>query len=222
MVDTCILCWWLHIVSRRCNMVRRQTCKRLSSTLHCTSRQFKMVLCSSIHSQNCSPAKYRLWLCSHQTFAGKWIHRTKAVVGIVPTWLSCCGRSSQVRLTDLRPTLPPHKWGSASRVALPSVAPGPGYGPVAVRVLTDGKRRRGGGPALVPGPASVHFQRHGVSIILASPGAITEAALHWHRCARQVTGGSQPPWRGWACTSQRWRMISKSDKFFLLLLFFQH
>lgn len=32
----------------------------------------------------------------------------------------------------------------------------PSHGPVTVRALTDGKRGRGGGPALVPGPASIH------------------------------------------------------------------
>lgn len=79
-------------------------------------------------------------LYCHQAFAGKKIHRTKAVIWIRPTCLICCGRSSQVRLANLCPTLPLHKWGAASRVVLPCVAPGPGHGPVAVRALTDGKR----------------------------------------------------------------------------------
>lgn len=47
----------------------------------------------------------------------------------------------------------------------PAIAGGPtvlslphlGHGPVAVQTLTDGCRRRGDGPALVLGPASIHL-----------------------------------------------------------------
>lgn len=92
MVDTCILCWWLYIVFRRCNMVRRQTSIRLSSTLHCTPRQFKMVFQSSIHSHTRSPAVYRLWFyrfCSHQTFAGKWYtEQRQSLEFCPPAWVA--------------------------------------------------------------------------------------------------------------------------------------
>lgn len=192
----CILCWWLYRVYRRCNSLYEVIKKKYIASRLC---------CRQYSQENDSENNGS---CQNLSLLRR------------PTCLSCRGRSSQVCLADLRPALPPPKsvtrrrgW---SRRASP---PGP-RSRARGRPSPDRWQKEAEAADLRWSPGLRAFTSSDTAYPSSGPhrGPLTEAALHYRCCARWVTGGSDPPWRGWACTSQRWRMISTSDQFFFLFL----